>query len=373
MAGNIFTDPIQLFGFTFIIITMLIQLILALKVYRDYLMNRSKPTLAFSLTFAAWGFALIFLGLERFTLTVFAGNGFWHLIGISFAYIALVCSALALVFLDLFAFYATFPNQAKRLILISISLASIYLAGLFFAVGEVTTPGPDFELIYPPYIESIMIVTVLPLFVIPIIILIYYSHTMKIHSPPHARRAIWLAIAIFLVILSYVPEILGPAALINILRGFYTIAAIIFYICFTRFIELRWAQKIHHLYLCLADKGTCLYDHSFKEEEPIDCSIVTGFISGISSLIQEITHTQKRLKDINIEDIKILLEQGNKNIMAILLTEENYKILRMKMRRLLEIFEHEFETELATFSGRIDPFERTKKFVERIFTYKEIL
>jgi len=46
MAGNIFSDPIQLFGFTFIILTMLIQLILALKVYRDYQINRSKPTLA---------------------------------------------------------------------------------------------------------------------------------------------------------------------------------------------------------------------------------------------------------------------------------------------------------------------------------------
>ena len=54
MAGNFFTDPIQLFGFTFIIVTMSIQLILALKVYRDYLMNRLKPTLAFSLTFTAF-------------------------------------------------------------------------------------------------------------------------------------------------------------------------------------------------------------------------------------------------------------------------------------------------------------------------------
>ena len=325
------------------------------------------------MTFASWGFALIFLGLERFALTVFVDDVFWHPLGIIFAYIALVFSTLALVFLDLFSFYATFPNQVKRLIIISISLSAIYLAGLFSAVWMVETPGPGHEIIFPPYIDIIMLLTVLPLFVIPIIILLYYSYTMRIHSPPHARRAAWLAIAIFLVILSYVPEVLGPAELINILRAFYTIAAIIFYICFTRFIELRWAQKIHHLYLCLADKGTCLYDHSFMEEEPIDCSIVTGFISGISSLIQEITHARKRLKDINIEDIKILLEDGNKNIMGILLTEENYKILRIKMRKLLEIFEREFETELESFSGCIDPFKRTKKIVDRIFSYSEIL
>jgi hypothetical protein len=88
MAGNIFSDPIQLFGFCFIIITMLIFLILALKVYRDYLINRSKPTLAFSLTFASWGLALIFLGLERFALSVLVEYGFSEQIGITFAYIA---------------------------------------------------------------------------------------------------------------------------------------------------------------------------------------------------------------------------------------------------------------------------------------------
>jgi hypothetical protein len=93
----------------------------------------------------------------------------------------------------------------------------------------------------------------------------------------------------------------------------------------------------------------------------------------LASNIRKITHARKRLKDINIEDIKILLEDGNKNTMGILLTEENYKILRTKMRKLLEIFEREFETELESFSGCIDPFKRTKKIVDRIFSYSEIL
>jgi len=71
MAGNVFTDPIQLFGFSFIIITMVILLILALKVYRDYFIYKSKPTLAFSITFFSWSFALAFLALERVALSVF--------------------------------------------------------------------------------------------------------------------------------------------------------------------------------------------------------------------------------------------------------------------------------------------------------------
>ncbi|MDD1779096.1 MAG: hypothetical protein LUQ65_13095 [Candidatus Helarchaeota archaeon] len=371
MAGTLFTDPVQLFGFIFIIITMLIYLILALKVYRDYLMNRSKPTLAFSLTFGAWGVALLFLGLERVALSELS-EYLGIIPGLTFAYIALVFSSLALVFIDLFAFYATFANQAKRLIIISISLSIIYLGGMFSAAGLIGGLGPGSEIVFPSYTNIIMLLTVLPLFFIPIITLIYYSYTMRVRSPPHAKGAVWLAVAIFLVILSYVPEILGPADLINYLRTLYTVSSIIFYFCFRRFIELHWAQKIHHLYICLADRGICLYDHSFRNEEVLDCSLVTGFISGISSLIQEITNTQKKLKVIDVEDIRIILEYGKKNTLGVLMTEENFKILRVKLGKLLEIFETEFKSELSTFSGRVDIFERTTKFVDRIFTNKEI-
>jgi len=280
-----------------------------------------------------------------------------------------VSSALAILFLDLFAFYATFPNQVKKLMIPSMILVFIYLFGVFFSKINI---GPDSEIIFESFVDIVMLITVLPLFLIPIITLVYYSYTMKSRSPPHARRSAWLAIAIFLVILSYIPEILGPAALINYLRGFYTMAVIIFYFCFTRFIDIRWVQKIHHLYICIADKGTCLYDHPFIEEEVMECSLVTGFIAGISSLIQEITRTQKRLKIIDMEDIKIVLEQSNKNIFGILMTEEDHKILRIKLRRLLEVFETEFESELIDFSGRIDAFKRTKKIVDRIFVYKEV-
>jgi len=368
MAGDLFTDPVQLFGFSFIIITMIIQLMLALKVYRNYLMNRSKPTLSFSLTFCSWGLALMFLALERVALSEVGIRDF----GITVAYVALVFSAIAVVFLDLFAFYATFPNSVKKLIVIPIILIIIYLFGVFYSINQVKISlPPSSEIIFPPYVDIFMFFTIVPLFFIPIIILAYYSHTMRSRSPPHANRAIWLAIAIFLVILSYIPEILGPADLINYLRCFYTIATIIFYFCFTKFIELRWAQKIRQLYICLVDKGTCLYDYSFKKEESMEGSLVTGFIAGIYSLVQEITHTQKRLKVIDVEDIKIVLERGNK-ILGILLTEENYTILRTKLRRLIEIFEVEFENELAAFSGRVDVFKRTEKFIDRIFTYKEI-
>ncbi len=366
MAGNIINDPIQLFGFTFIIITLIIQLVLALKTYRNYMTNKSKPILSFSLTFCSWGLALLFLALERVALSILGNIVF----GITVAYIALFFSALAVLFLDLFAFYASFQNYVKKLIVIPIILTIIYLFGVFYSTEGVAIF--ETEIVFPEYVNTIMLFTIVPLFFIPIITLIYYSYTIKTHSPPHARRSAWLAIAIFFIILSYVPEILGPASLINYLRCFYTISTIIFYLCFTRFIELRWAQKIHHLYICLADRGTCLYDQSFSDEESLECSLVTGFISGISSLVQEITNTQKRLKVIDVEDIKIILEYGKKNTIGVLITEENFKILRIKLRRLLEIFEKEFENEFSTFSGCIDAFKRTGKFVDRIFTYKEI-
>lgn len=166
MEGYLFTDPIQLLGFSFIIVAAVIQLILALKVYRDYFLYKSKPTLAFSLTFFAWSFALIFLALERVSLSFFQDTFF----GYPFTRIAVVFSILAILFLDLFAFYATFPKQVKKLIIPLIILAFIYLFGIFYS--QIKHTDPDWEAVFPPYMDIIMFATVLPLFLIPIITLV---------------------------------------------------------------------------------------------------------------------------------------------------------------------------------------------------------
>jgi hypothetical protein len=224
-----------------------------------------------------------------------------------------------------------------------------------------------------------MLFTVLPLIFIPLIVLSYYSLSIRTKSPPHAVRSAWLALAVLLVILSYIPEVIGlpvefgGPSIINFFRILYAVAAILFYISFTRFFELQWPTKIRDLYLCLDGSGICLFHHSFKPKEvEMSASLVGGFITGLTSLIQEITQTDKHLKVVNVEDIQIILEYGNHKVIGILMTEGYFPVLPRKLKQLITQFEAQFQEKLTQFSGAVHQFEPTKALVKEIFTYQDI-
>ncbi len=366
-------DALQLVGLIFIFITMSLLFYLAQKVYHQYRRNKSKATLAFCLTFISWGSALLFLGLERIFLLLYSidnTNSLYNLMGISSAILALIFSIGAVLILDLFASIIAFPKHLKKLIIVPIVLALIFLIGLL--ITDNVQVDAYFEITFPHYVRTSMLFTIFPIFLFPLMVLAYYIYLMKSKSSPHATRAAWVALAIFLVILTYVCEVIGPPETINYLRSLYVLAAIIFYISFTRFIELQWPEKIHRLYFCISD-GICLYDHSFKQDKSSDISssLVTGFITGVISLVQEITQTKKYLKVIDVEDIKILLEYGQHNLIAILVSEESYKIIRNKLKKTVQEFEIRFATELSAFKGIINEFQNAKEIVNKIFSYEE--
>ncbi|NVM30261.1 MAG: hypothetical protein HWN65_15560 [Candidatus Helarchaeota archaeon] len=369
MIGYLFSDPVQILGFCFIILTFIVQFLLGQKLYRDYLGNKSRTTLMFSLTFLFWGSALFFLALERLLISGIEDDP----TVILFAYIAVIFSVVAILFMDLFASHLTFPKHVKKLMFIPIVLSIIFLT-LLLIFTETHLYAPFYEIEFPHTVRTAMLFTIFPLYLFPIGVLAYYSYRMKSRSPPHAKRSAWVAVGLVFVILTYMFEVIGSHETINYLRGMYVIATIIFYICFTWFMELQWPQKIRHVYLLLAHKGFCLFDNCFKpgESKNLSPNLVSGFIAGISSLVQEITQTDKKLKVIDVEDIKIILEHGNRNVIGVLMTEENFKILRNKLKKLVEGFESQFAEALADFSGNISQFERTKEIVDGIFTYEEV-
>ncbi len=369
--GDLFTDPIQLMGLGFVILTFVTQFLLGIKLYHNYTENKSRTMLAFSLTFISWGFGLMFLTIERVALNLIETNSVFEPVGIFFGYSALTASVLGILILDIFASHVTFPKHMKKLMVIPLILAIAFLI-IFFTGGELTAPPPDYEVILPPIVRTSMLYLLFPLFIYPVAVLAYYTFTMVSKSPPHAKRSALVTIAVVLVILVYFTEVIGPHEIINYLRVLYVAAIVLFFISFTRFIELNWPEKIRHLYLTLAEKGLCLYNHSFAGKGRMESNLVTGFITGLISLVQEITQTEKQLKVVDVEDIKIILEHGNKNVVGILMAEANYKILRNKLHDLVERFETEFATELSKFTGSVTEFKRTKELIDEIFAYEDI-
>ena len=365
--GDLISEPIQLLGLGFILLTFVTQMVLGVKLYRTYRENKSRTTLTFSLTFISWGLALIFLTLERILITEIGLDD----PGIVFAYAALISSIFAVLALDTFASYATFPKHVKKLMIIPVILAIWFLITIFWDERATVL---SMEIEFQPLTRITMFFTLVPLFIYPIAVISYYTFTMWFKSRPHAKRAALVTIAIICVNLIYFYEVIGDreAYFINPLRGLYVIATILFFISFTRLYELKWPEKIRHLYISHATKGLCLYEHSFVGKKRMESNIVTGFITGLTMLVQEITQSNKKLKVVDVEDVKILLEHGKKNIIGILMTEENLKTLHNKLREIVDRFESEFDAELTDFTGSVNEFEKTKELVEQIFAYKDI-
>jgi hypothetical protein len=71
---------------------------------------------------------------------------------------------------------------------------------------------------------------------------------------------------------------------------------------------LETRPDVKGIYVITKD-GRCLFEMSFKDIL-IDVDLITSALSAVGSLIRESIHTQKRLKTIDHEDVKILIEYG---------------------------------------------------------------
>ena len=99
----------------------------------------------------------------------------------------------------------------------------------------------------------------------------------------------------------------------------------------------KWQQKLQHLFVIMSG-GICIYDYNFILQE-LDQDLVTGALTGVIQVIQEVTKKDSNLKVIQQENAVILLEYGKKFTFA-LLANEDLLVLRNK----LEFFAKEFET-----------------------------
>ena len=156
----------------------------------------------------------------------------------------------------------------------------------------------------------------------------------------------------------------------------FTLSLIIMlYIIVKQFFELEWPKKIHHLYIFNSRSSITIQSHSFVEEVTeeglLESQLITGGIYGIAAIIKKITKSKRRLRLLDHEDVKIILEYGS-YITAALLTEENFGILRRKLKTLVQEFEMQFKDALVDFTGSLTEFENANRLIEQIFSFEDI-
>ncbi|MFX0141217.1 MAG: hypothetical protein ACFFDN_46690, partial [Candidatus Hodarchaeota archaeon] len=66
--------------------------------------------------------------------------------------------------------------------------------------------------------------------------------------------------------------------------------------------EISWRKRIHHIFI-FKPNGLCIFDHSFKRAEEIEPQFVSGGITGISGLIQELTKSKSKIKIVEQEEM----------------------------------------------------------------------
>ena len=133
--------------------------------------------------------------------------------------------------------------------------------------------------------------------------------------------------------------------------------------------EIGWRDKVKYIMLT-TQTGISIYSESFQERAPIQEVLMSGGIWGIDVFLQNV------LKDADLKVIErgtdvILIEKGN-YITAIMVVEQDLKLLRYLLFKLVIQFEFYYARVLMDWGGDTSLFNPTKNLISTIFEYEKI-
>lgn len=134
--------------------------------------------------------------------------------------------------------------------------------------------------------------------------------------------------------------------------------------------ESDWAKTLRNIYV-FNKASICLFTKDFipkgKSKTLLSEDLIAGSLSGILSLISEITNEKKDLRFIDKDAIKIYFSYG-KSIIVSLTSTKYLPILFKKMEILTKAFERKFESDLNRFSGKTNVFlKNADSLISRYF------
>jgi len=166
----------------------------------------------------------------------------------------------------------------------------------------------------------------------------------------------------------------------DLLNGFILVSLLVWMMAMKEFLvstDKNWANTLKNIFI-LNKHGVCLYHHSFeykdlfKEEEEhseLDEDLVSGVLSGVISIISEITHSKKQLRQIQKEGATLIFAYGKYHIIALIASME-LPVLFKKLDEFSREFEQKFSKDLKNFKGNVQRFDPTKFLVVKYFSQK---
>jgi len=94
--------------------------------------------------------------------------------------------------------------------------------------------------------------------------------------------------------------------------------------------ELDWTEQMLELYV-IHDSGMLMFHHKFVPTVNMDEHLTAAGISGIQSLLEEITQTTTGLNNLSIGELNILFAQGEK-FTTVLIARRAYRVLLAKVQ-----------------------------------------
>jgi MFS family permease len=168
----------------------------------------------------------------------------------------------------------------------------------------------------------------------------------------------------------------------NLLNSYILVILLVWMMGMKEFLvskEKKWADTLNNL-LVFSKTGICLYEHDFEKKGKtedkegtvqFDRDLVSGVLSGVITIISEITQSKKQLRKIDKGGVFLLFGYGRYHIVALIATME-LPVLFKKLDEFSREFENKFSKDLKGFQGNVNRFVPTKYLIKKYFSQKHV-
>jgi hypothetical protein len=129
--------------------------------------------------------------------------------------------------------------------------------------------------------------------------------------------------------------------------------------------ELDWRNQLVRLYV-MESGGLLLYYHPFVKTERRNEVITAAGLSGIQSLLQEVTESESGLNTLSIGDYEILFSHSA-SFTTVLLAKKPYVVLIDKVEEFTNSFHEVFSRVIQHYSGDNLIFNSADEILNEIF------
>ncbi|MFW9968436.1 MAG: hypothetical protein ACFFEA_14905 [Candidatus Thorarchaeota archaeon] len=266
-----------------------------------------------------------------------------------FGYIGLILALCAFFF----AIEALLPYDTRHV---------FFITGLFHILLTIVFPRASLETVA----ASIAMVTLVG-------VMLFLNYTMR-NTAGDLKRSIEMVVTAFLVgfigflmasdpvyyNLGVGPYLIGEAFLVIGITGFG-----IGLIYAPTLDELDWKKQLVELYI-IQEGGLLVYHHEFMENAEIDQVLTAAGISGVQSLFQEITRSDKGLNIVSVGEFAILFAHSL-TFTSVLIAHQPYAVILAKLNEFTSDFETMFGLNIQNFEGTLKEFSSANELVEAIF------